>query len=171
MISMPEALPSRQPKQRRHWSLIRMLHWPFRSPFSASRRFCGGTRKSSIRTAISSCLSFRSATRSTLANLATRRPRWRASVYRHLKDSIIDRLITQYVIIHGASRDAIAVTNPAPSCCQVRRPGHATVPAMQSSRRRLRAATWSAPAIAAAAARREPDAVPADDMTPTAGLA
>src|SRR5207302_512393 len=43
----------------RHWSLIRMLCCPFRSPFNASSRFPGGARKSSKRRAWCNSLGFR----------------------------------------------------------------------------------------------------------------
>ena len=36
-------------KQRRNWSLTRMLHCPMRSPESFFNLFCGGTRKVSMR--------------------------------------------------------------------------------------------------------------------------
>ena len=47
----------------RHFSLIRMLHSPARSPRRRSRRFPGGTRRSSRVTAASSCRSLRRAMR------------------------------------------------------------------------------------------------------------
>src|SRR6266540_4838612 len=50
-------------KQIRHWSLMRMLCSPNRSPASFSSRLPGGTRRSSSVVAASSWTSFRSATR------------------------------------------------------------------------------------------------------------
>ena len=70
----------------RHWSFTRMLCCPWRSPCNNSRWFPGGTRKSARLPAISSCRSFRRATRSMLMNLATRSPPARRSVLAQAKD-------------------------------------------------------------------------------------
>jgi len=48
-------------KQIRHWSLIEMECWPFRSSFSACSRFPGGTLRSSSFVARSTYSSFRTA--------------------------------------------------------------------------------------------------------------
>ena len=50
---------------------MRMLHCPLRLPFKASRRFCGGMRKSSMRSAHSSCSNLRRATRSIFTKRGT----------------------------------------------------------------------------------------------------
>jgi len=53
---------SLQTKHTRHWSLMRMLCWPWRSPLSSSSRLPGGLRKKSRVAAASSWASLRSAT-------------------------------------------------------------------------------------------------------------
>ncbi|MGB7160952.1 MAG: hypothetical protein WBD40_23020 [Tepidisphaeraceae bacterium] len=60
-ISTSNASPPFHWKQIRHWSLIRMLYCPARSPESFSRRFAGGTRRSATNSAASSMSSFRNA--------------------------------------------------------------------------------------------------------------
>ena len=84
-----------------------MLCCPPRSPFSASRRLPGGTRRSSNRSAISSCRSFRRATAAMFTNLFAGSPFERAWVSAHLKVLITASLIvTDYVmsIKHSESR-------------------------------------------------------------------
>ena len=61
MISTRSACPSSHRKQIRHWSLIRTLYSPLRSPFNASSLFEGGSRRSSSLTAASIALSLMNA--------------------------------------------------------------------------------------------------------------
>src|SRR6266540_1783026 len=61
-MSTSAAPASIQRKQIRHWSLIRMLYCPLRSPFRASSRLAGGIRRSSRRRELFSIRSFRRAT-------------------------------------------------------------------------------------------------------------
>ena len=57
MISTSKASPFEKRKHTRHWSLIRILHCPLRSPLRASERFDGGDLRSSILVAALSCVS------------------------------------------------------------------------------------------------------------------
>src|SRR6266704_2380257 len=61
-MSTPAAPASVQRKQMRHWPLILMLYCPLRSPFRASSRLAGGTRRSSRRRELFSIRSFLRAT-------------------------------------------------------------------------------------------------------------
>lgn len=54
-FSTSSASPSFHWKHTGRCSLIRMLYWPLRFPFNASRRLAGGIRKSSSVTALRAC--------------------------------------------------------------------------------------------------------------------
>src|SRR5664280_1634884 len=80
-----------------------MLCCPARSPTSASRRFPGGIRRSSIRPAIWSCRSLRRATDSMAPKRFTRLPRARDSVSALPNDTITSSIVTSRV--HNGKRD------------------------------------------------------------------
>ena len=85
-----------------------MLCCPARSPFSASSRLPGGTRKSFKRPAISNCRSLRRATDAIFANRLTGSPFDRDGVSAHLNVLITKPIVTYHVI--NVKRDYTRVT-------------------------------------------------------------
>jgi len=76
-------------KHIHHWSLMRILYWPLRVPFNASKRFPGSAERSLIAVAASSRSSFRRAGRSMPVKALTRPPAANVSVFLSLKLTII----------------------------------------------------------------------------------
>ena len=87
---------------------MRMLNWPLRSPFKASKRLPGGERKNSNVWATSSWVNLRVATKWIAAKRLLRSVSNSARVSSHLK-----LLITRCIITHNVKRYNSSLTSSA----------------------------------------------------------
>src|SRR5262249_30299685 len=116
MISTSWASPSCHRKQIRHWSLIRMLCCPARSPRSASSRLFGGTRRSRRICALFSIRSFLRATCwISVGSLLDRSPRQTLSVSRERNERITETIVTRHVSNVKRTKPPQPEDNGAPS--------------------------------------------------------